>query len=80
MLSLGSRAYLVWKEFDGENTGIFWMHSSDGGKSWSAPEKLTGTSDISDWPMLVSENNRVYLSWNTRNEGYRLIEIGGENK
>ena len=80
VLSLGSRVYLVWKEFDGENTGIFGMHSSDGGKSWSAPEKLVSTSDVSDWPMLVSENNRVYLSWNTKNEGYRLIEIGAKIK
>lgn len=80
VLSLGSRVYLVWKEFDGENTGIFGMHSSDGGKSWSAPEKLAATSDVSDWPMLVSENNRVYLSWNTKNEGYRLIEISAKTK
>ena len=80
VLSLGSSVYLVWKEFDGEDTGIFGMHSGDGGKSWSAPEKLAGTPDVSDWPMLVSENNRVYLSWNTKNEGYRLIEIGAKIK
>ena len=78
VLSLGSRFYLVWKEFDGESTGIFGMRSGDGGKSWSAPEKLAGTSDVSDWPMLIGENSRVYLSWNTKNEGYRLIEISGE--
>jgi len=80
VLSLGSRVYLVWKEFDGESTGIFGMHSVDGGTSWSAPEKLAGTSDVSDWPLLVSENSRVYLSWNAKNEGYRLIEIGGGQK
>ena len=80
VLSLGSRVYLVWKEFDGENTGIFGMYSGDGGISWSAPEKLAGTSDVSDWPLLISANNQVYLSWNTKNEGYRLIEMGEENK
>ncbi|MDD5300273.1 MAG: sialidase family protein [Gallionella sp.] len=80
VLSSGSRVYLVWKEFDGESTGIFGMHSGDSGKSWSAPEKLAATSDASDWPLLVGESNRVYLSWNTKNEGYRLIEIGSENK
>lgn len=80
VLSLGSRVYLVWKEFDGESTGILGMHSDDGGKSWSAPEKLAATSDTSDWPMLIGENDRTYLSWNTRNEGYRLIEISGEHQ
>jgi len=80
VLSLGSRVYLAWKEFDGESTGILGMRSVDGGKSWSAPERLAATSDISDWPMLIGENSRVYLSWNTRNEGYRLIEISAETK
>ncbi|MCR4299576.1 MAG: glycoside hydrolase [Gallionella sp.] len=80
VLSLGSRVYLVWKEFDGENTAILGMNSSDGGKSWSAPGKLASTSDVSDWPLLISANNQVYLSWNTKNEGYRLIEMGEENK
>lgn len=80
VLSLGSRVYLVWKEFDGENTGIFGMHSGDGGKSWSVPGKLAGTSDVSDWPLLIGSNNRAYLSWNTKNEGYRLIEMDEGNK
>lgn len=80
VLGLGSRVYLVWKEFDGESTGIFGMNSSDGGKSWSAPVKLASTSDDSDSPMLISESNRAYLSWNTKNEGYRLIELSVENK
>ena len=80
VLSLGEHVHLVWKEFDGESTGIFGMHSADGGKSWSAPEKLAATSDVSDWPLLIAANNRPYLSWNTRKEGYRLIELGGEGK
>ena len=80
VLSLGSRVYLVWKEFDGENTGIFGMRSGDGGMSWSAPKKLADTSDVSDWPLLIGTNNQAYLSWNTKNEGYRLIEMDDENK
>ena len=80
VLSLGSRVYLVWKEFDGENTGVFGMHSGDGGKTWSVPAKLMGTSDVSDWPLLIGKNNQAYLSWNTRNEGYRLVEISREHK
>ena len=80
VFSLGSRVFLVWKEFDGERTGIIGMHSGDAGKSWSAPGKLATTSDVSDWPFLIGKNNRAYLSWNTKNEGYRLIEIGEEKK
>lgn len=75
VLSLGSRVYLAWKEFDGESTSILGMHSNDGGKSWSAPHKLASTSDASDSPMLIGENNKAYLSWNTLKEGYRLAEV-----
>ena len=77
VLSLGSRVYLAWKEFDGESTAIVGMHSSDGGKSWFAPVKLAFTTDVSDSPMLIGDNDRAYLSWNTLKEGYRLIEIDG---
>ena len=80
VLSLGTRVYLVWKEFDGESTSILGKNSSDGGKSWTLPKKLASTSDTSDSPMLISESNRVYLSWNTLKEGYRLIEIFGEHQ
>lgn len=80
VLSLGSRVYLAWKEFDGESTAILGMRSGDGGKTWSAPEKWAATADVSDWPLLIGENGKAYLSWNTKNEGYRLIEIGGEGK
>lgn len=80
VFSLGSRVYLAWKEFDGESTSILGIFSGDGGKSWSAPKKLAVSSDTSDSPLLIGENNRVYLSWNTKNEGYRLIEVGAEIK
>lgn len=76
VLSLGSRVHLAWKEFDGENTRIVAMHSVDGGKNWSAPVKLASTADASDSPLLIEGKGRAYLSWNTKNEGHRLIEAG----
>lgn len=80
VLSLGSSVYLAWKEFDGQSTGIFGMNSADGGKSWSAPGKLASTSDVSDSPMLIADGERAYLSWNTKNEGFRLIEMGAASR
>jgi len=77
VLSMGRSVYLAWKEFDGTSTGILGMHSGDGGKSWTVPIRLAGTNDVADHPMLISDQGRVYLSWNTLREGYRLIEISG---
>lgn len=80
VLSLGHRVYLVWKEFDGVNSHIMGMHSADGGSSWSAPDRLASTADVSDSPLLIATNNRAFLSWNSKNEGYRLIAMGGERQ
>jgi len=75
VLSLGRRVFIVWKEFDGEATGIYQMGSGDGGKTWSAAEKIATTAGSSDHPSLVSDGAKAYLSWNTVAEGHRLIAI-----
>ena len=75
ILSLGQRVFIAWKEFDGMATGIYLIHSIDGGNIWSAPQKIASTAGSSDYPFLVSDGNKNYLSWNTDKEGYRLIKI-----
>lgn len=75
VLSQGQRVFIVWKEFDGVATGIYLIDSVDGGKLWSAPKKIASTMGTSDYPFLVSDGNKNYLSWNTDKEGYRLINL-----
>jgi hypothetical protein len=75
VLSLGQRVFIVWKEFDGMSTGIYLMHSNDGGNLWSVPQKIASTTGNSDYPFLISDSNKNYLSWNTDKEGFRLIDI-----
>ena len=75
VLSLGKRAFIAWKEFDGEATSINLMQSEDGGKLWSAPRNIASTTDTSDHPMLIGNGEKAYLSWSTVKEGYRLIDV-----
>ena len=75
VLSMGKRVFIVWKEFDGETTSINLIQSSNGGELWSAPQKIAFTADTSDHPMLIGNGEKVYLSWNTVKEGYRLIAL-----
>ncbi len=75
VLSLGREVFLVWKEFDGEVSSVRMMHSRDGGTSWSQPRVVAVTHDASDHPQLASHNGKVWLSWNSRQEGYRLIAL-----
>lgn len=76
VISQGDRVHLAWKEFDGERTHILVMHSGDGGRRWGEPTKLASTDDASESPLLIEGRGRIYLSWNTKNEGHRLIEAG----
>lgn len=68
--------WLVWKEFDGERTRVMAQISRDDGTSWSAPRSVAETGDASDHPLLIARAGKVYLSWLTKQEGYRLIELG----
>lgn len=75
VLSLGKRVLIVWKEFDGEATGIHLIQSGDGGRLWSERIKIATTADTSDHPMLAANGEKAYLSWNTLKEGYRLFAL-----
>lgn len=77
VVSLGTRVYLAWKAFDGQRGRVEAMHSEDGGRSWSAPWRVADTAGESDHPQLLRDGERVYLSWQSRDEGYRLIPLDG---
>lgn len=76
LLSSGDgKLYLAWKEFDGLVSPVRAMRSEDGGITWSAPVTVAQTEDASDHPQLAAHGGRVFLSWNTLAEGYRLIPL-----
>ena len=75
VLSLGKRVVLAWKEFDGQSSLVRAMASQDGGTTWPAPETLARTAGASDHPQLLLDRGRVFLGWQTVNEGFRLREV-----
>ena len=76
LLADGRALHLVWKEFDGTKVAVRWQMSHDSGRKWTEPRTVAETNDESDHPLLVADKERVYLSWLTRKEGYRLIPLG----
>lgn len=75
-LLASSRAlHLVWKEFDGTKAVVRWQVSHDSGRQWTEARTVADTEDASDHPLLVADRQRVYLSWLTKVEGYRLIAL-----
>jgi hypothetical protein len=75
LTAVNGAVYLAWKEFDGERTTVPVMISHDNGRTWSPPHVAADTSDASDQPLLATNGQRVFLSWQTRTEGYRLISL-----
>jgi hypothetical protein len=69
---------IVWKEFDGERTTVNLMTSHDDGATWSQPVPIATTTDTSDHPMLVSDGQKIFLSWMTKADGYRIQPIEEE--
>jgi len=76
LLAMGQQVWLVWKEFDGSKSSVYFKESKDDGNTWSAPRLLASTAGYSDHPLLLSRGNEVFLSWLTRDDGYQLIGIG----
>jgi hypothetical protein len=74
----GQNVFVVWKEFDGQQSVVRLMASKDGGKTWSASRQVAATAGASDHPLLIAEGSRPYLSWYTAKEGYRLIAVTTE--
>jgi BNR/Asp-box repeat len=75
VLTIGDNVWLAWKEFDGKRTTVGTMVSHDNGTTWSAPQVVAATSERSDHPLLVSDGHGPFLSWLTRQDGYRLVAL-----
>jgi hypothetical protein len=68
--------HIAWKEFNGESTLLLAMTSDNGGRSWSPVREVARSDADSDHPLLVNHGSRMFVSWLTRTEGYRLLPVG----
>ena len=75
VLAVGKAVFLGWKRFNGKETELLWMVSTDGGASWSAERLAAVATAESEHPQLVADGETAYLSWLSRKEGYRLLEL-----
>jgi hypothetical protein len=75
LLALGQNLWLAWKEFDGTHIYIKERHSSDAGRHWTNERIVAETDHAADHPVLIAHDGAVFLSWATRDQGYRLIPL-----
>ncbi len=69
LYSQGDQVWLAWQEHQGTQGEILLMRSSDGGRSWSAPESVLRSNGKLDYPHWVSLAGQVTLVVNTTEQG-----------
>lgn len=76
ILAQGSHVVLTWTEFDGDKTYLMAMQSGDAGETWFQPQTIAESRAATDFPLLLASSQDIYISWNSKKEGYRLIGLG----
>jgi Neuraminidase (sialidase) len=59
----GSNLYVVWGDRTPGNYEIYFMRSTNGGKTWQAPKRLTTNKGESGNPVLRANGTNLYLFW-----------------
>ncbi len=68
------QVWMVWREIKAKTHQIIGMVSPDGGRNWSAAKVYASAQQQADYPQLIGDGKRVYLSWNTAAR-YQLIPL-----
>ncbi|MFZ1810151.1 MAG: exo-alpha-sialidase, partial [Candidatus Nitrotoga sp.] len=75
ILAQGKHVVLTWTEYDGIKTQLLVMQSTDGGQTWSTAKSIAESASGTDFPLLLNSARGIFVSWNSKNEGYRLIPV-----
>jgi hypothetical protein len=75
VIAQGTHVVIAWTEFDGLKTHLIVLQSNDGGENWSKPQTIAEVAAEADFPFLLSKNRDIFVSWNSKTEGYRLIPL-----
>jgi hypothetical protein len=75
IMAKGKHITLTWTEFDGDKARLLVMQSSDRGQSWLPAKSVAESTSKTDSPLLLSSTQGIFVLWNSKKEGYRLIPL-----
>jgi hypothetical protein len=76
VLATRDQVFVAWKERVEDGHQVLVRRAPDGHEGLGPAALAASTAHGSDHPLLVADAGRVYLSWFTDDEGYRLIPLG----
>jgi len=63
---------IIWEDYrDGDESEIYFIRSSDGGKTWGDEIRISSNAVTSYYPDVLADNNGIHIVW---------VEIGDEKK
>jgi len=65
----GSTLHVAWSNWNGTNASIAYIRSTDGGKAWSAPVTISGSTGDQLFPWVAAHGGKVYATWFDRAPG-----------
>jgi len=80
LAELDQKLFLVWKGFNGKETLLNLITSSDDGVSWSDPITLLTTEKGSDHPLLIKNSDSLFLSWHSDEFGYIFLQVSNNTR
>ena len=75
VISVDQHVWLIWKQFDGKQASVWLQKSETNGTHWSTAIKIAVTDADADYPFLIRDKAKIYLQWQTKNEGFLLIDL-----
>ncbi|CAN5296266.1 sialidase family protein [soil metagenome] len=67
VIGVGKKVAIAWRSYDGTAMNLKAWRSDDGGKSF-ALKQLARTAQDSDYPVLVSKGEQIFVIWNTKGD------------
>jgi len=68
-----SGVHIVWTDNHEGNFEIYYIRSTDGGKSWESVIRLTNNTAVSFYPFVAASNSGVHVIWQENRDGNNEI-------
>jgi len=67
--SFGSIIHVVWEDYRGNVSEIYYKHSTDGGLTWDEDTRLTNAGSFSMYPSVSVSDSVVHVLWEDFRDG-----------
>lgn len=75
VIARAQRVVIAWEESRGNTTQLRIMQSADAGQNWLAPQLIATAAGAADYPDIIAQGDRIFVSWNSTAGGYRLFPV-----